>query len=130
MDITLRPVTVLSGVVVGVLALVAVTAALATRVPSLERPVRIAVMGVEALLVFVVVADLGLVLRADETDRPASMLTHVGYAVAAVGLLPLLAWRRPSVDDPDAEVEPVSLWVVVIALVAVAVCVVRLAQTR
>jgi len=113
-----------------VLALIAVTAALASRVPSLERPVRFAVVAVEALLVFLVVADLGLVLRADDADRPASMLTHVGYAVATVGLLPLLAWRRPPVDDPDAEVEPVSLWVVVITVVAVAVCVVRLTQTR
>ena len=130
MDITLRRVTVLSGVVVGVVALVAVSAALATRVPSLDRPVRVAVVAVEALVAFVVVADLGLVLRADAADRPSSMLTHVGYAVAAVGLLPLLAWRRPPVDDPEAEVEPASLWVVVIALVAVAICVVRLAQTR
>ncbi len=122
--------TILLGIVVGVLALVAVTAALASRVPSLEGPVRVAVVAVEALLVFLVVADLGLVLRADDADRPSSMLTHVGYAVAAVGLLPLLAWRRPPVDDPDAEVEPVSLWVVVITVVAVAVCVVRLTQTR
>lgn len=122
--------TILSGVVVGVLALVAVAAALASRVASLEPPVRVAVVAVEALLAFLVVADLGLVLRADAADRPSSMLTHGGYAVAAVGLLPLLAWRRPPVDDPDAEVEPVSLWVVVITLLAVAVCVVRLAQTR
>lgn len=122
--------TILSGVVVGVLALVAVAAALASRVASLEPPVRVAVVAVEALLAFLVVADLGLVLRADDADRPASMVTHLGYAVAAVGLLPVLAWRRPPVDDPDAEVEPVSLWVVVITLVAVAVCVVRLAQTR
>lgn len=122
--------TVISGVVVGVLALVVVTAALATRVPSLEPPVRVALVVVEAMLAFVVVADLGLVLRAEEGDRPGSMLTHVGYAVAAVGLLPLLVWRRPPVDDPDVDVEPVSLWVVVISLVAVAVCVIRLAQTR
>ena len=118
------------GIVVGVLALVAVTAALAIRVPPLERPFRFVVVAVEALLVFFVVADLGLVLRADDADRPSSMLTHVGYAVATVGLLPLLAWRRPPVDDPDAVAEPVSLWVVVITLVAVTVCVVRLGQTR
>lgn len=118
------------GIVVGALALLAVTAAVATRIPSLERPVRVAVVAVEGLLVLVVVADLGLVLRADQADRPDSLLTHVGYAVAAVGLLPLLAWRRPPVDDPEAEVEPVSLWVVVITLIAVAVCVVRLNQTR
>lgn len=121
---------VLSGVVVGALALVAVAAAFATRFPSLERPIRVAVVAVEGLLAFVVVADLGLVLRADDADRPGSMLTHLGYAVAAVGLLPLLAWRRPPLEDPGAEVEPVSLWVVVVSLVAVAVCVVRLAQTR
>ena len=123
--------TVLSGVVVGTLALVALAAALATRVPSLQRPVRVAVVAVEALLAFLVVADLGLVLRADDADRPSSLLTHVGYAVATVGLLPLLVWRRPPPPgDPEAEVEPVSLWVVVITAVAVAVCVVRLAQTR
>lgn len=122
--------TILTGVVVGLLALLAVTAGLATRVPALERPVRVGVAAVEALVVFFVVADLGLVLGAETDERPGSMLTHVGYAVAAVGLLPLLAMRRPPHDDPDAEVEPASLWVVAIALVAVAVCVVRLAQTR
>ncbi|HEX6148974.1 MAG TPA: hypothetical protein VFZ39_04345, partial [Nocardioides sp.] len=68
-------------------------------------------------------------LAADAADRPDSMLTHVGYAVATAGLLPLLVWRQPP-EDPDAVVEPASLWVVAIALVAVAVCVVRLAQTR
>lgn len=118
------------GIVVAILAVVALAAALATRAPSLEPAVRHAVVAVEALLVLFVMADLGLVLRADDADRPASMLTHVGYGVAAVGLLPLLAWRRPPVDDPEAEIEPVSLWVVVLTLVAVAVCVVRLAQTR
>lgn len=118
------------GIVIGALALLTVTAAVATRVPFLEGPVRLSVVGVEALLVFAVIADLGLVLRADEADRPDSLLTHVGYAVAAVGLVPLLAWRRPPVDHPEAEVEPVSLWVVVLTLIAVAVCVVRLAQTR
>lgn len=112
------------------MALVAVIAAVATRVKTLERPVRVAVVAVETLLAFLVVADFGLVLRADDVDRPSSMVTHVGYAVAAVGLLPLLAWRRPPAEDLEAEVEPVSLWVVVITLVAVAVCVVRLAATR
>lgn len=114
----------------GLLVLIAVAAAVATRVPALGGPVRHAVTVAEALLVVLVVADLGLVLRADPDDRPDSMLTHVGYAVAAVGLIPLLAWRRPPVDDSDAEVEPASLWVVAVALLAVAVCVVRLVQTR
>ncbi len=122
--------TILTGVVLGVLVVFAVAAALATRAPSFEAPVRSAAVAVEGLLVLFVVADLGVVLVADEAERPASMVTHLGYAVAAVGLLPLLAWRRPPLDDPEAEVEPVSLWVVALTLIAVAVCVVRLAQTR
>lgn len=114
------------------LLLAAVAAAFATRVPFLERPVRAALVPVEVLVALVVVVDLGLVLRAEQADRPASMLTHVGYAVAAVGLLPMLAWRHPEAEDAEAETdpEPVSLWVVAIALLAVAVCVVRLVQTR
>ena len=118
----------LSGVLVAVVVLVAVAAGLATRIPALERPVRASLVPVEALVALVVVVDLGLVLRAEGAARPDSMLTHVGYAVAAVGLLPMLAWRRP--EDEEADPEPVSLWVVTIALLAVAVCVVRLVQTR
>ena len=120
--------TVVSGVVAGVALLAGVLAAAATRVPSLERAARAAAVAVEALVVVFVVADLGLLLR--EGERPDDLVTHAGYAVAAVGLIPLLVFRRPPHDDPEAEVEPASLWVVVIALAAVAVCVVRLAQTR
>ena len=115
------------------LTLLAVVAVAATRVPALDRPVRMAALLAEAVLVVVTVVDLVLVLLADAADRPESMLTHVGYAVATVGLLPLLILRQP--EDPDAppdelEVEPASLWVVAIGLAAVAVCVLRLAQTR
>jgi hypothetical protein len=81
------------------------------------------------VLLVVAVVDLVLMLSSDAADRPDSMLTHVGYAVASVGLLPLLIWRQPP-EEPDAVVEPASLWIVAIALLAVAVCVVRLVQTR
>jgi len=111
------------------LVVLAALAAAATRVPSLDRPVRVAALVAEGALLVVTVVDLVLVLRAEPADRPDSMLTHVGYATATVGLLPLLVWRQPP-EDPDAVVEPASLWVVAIALLAVAVCVVRLAQTR
>ena len=85
---------VVSGVLAGLLVLVAVAAVLATRIASLERPVRTAVVVAEAVVVLFVVADLGLVLRADG-DRPDSLFTHFGYAVAAAGLIPALAWRVP-----------------------------------
>lgn len=121
--------TVVSVVLAGLLVLVAVAAALATRFASLEPSVRTAVVVAEAFLVLFVVADLGLVLRADG-DRPDSLFTHVGYAVAAAGLIPALAWRVPAPGEAQEDIEPASLWVVVVALLAVAVCVVRLAQTR
>ena len=117
-------------VLAGVLAWAAVLAAVATRVPALERPVRGALTPLVIAVAFFVVVDVGLVLRADAADRPDSMITHAGYAVAAVGLVPMLTTRRPPADDPEAAVEPASLWVVAVALLAVAVCVVRLVQTR
>ncbi len=122
--------TVVSGVVAGVAGLVAVLAVVAIRVPALERLVRVSVVVVEVLVVGYVVADTGLLLRAGE--RPDSLVTHVGYAVASVGLLPVLAWRQPVAEDAGdpEDAEPVSLWVVAIALVAVAICLLRLAQTR
>jgi uncharacterized protein YhhL (DUF1145 family) len=126
-------VTVVGWTLAAALAGLAVVAVVATRVPVLDRPVRVAALVAEAVLVVVTVVDLALVLGADPADRPDSMLTHVGYAVATVGLLPLLVLRQP--EDPDVppdelQVEPASLWVVAIGLVAVAVCLVRLVQTR
>jgi ABC-2 type transport system permease protein len=62
-------VIVLSGVVVGGLVLVALFAALGTRVPAVERPVRAALVPVEMLVALVVVVDLGLVLRVEGEGR-------------------------------------------------------------
>ncbi len=121
----------------GVLVLVAVAAALAaTRLPALEPLVRRAILALEGWLVVLAVADVGLVLRASEEDRPGSLITHVGYALVVAGLVPLVA-NRPSLEpggdtdnDTEAHHQPASLWVLVVALLAVAVCVVRLVQTR
>lgn len=118
---------VIAWLAAAVLAVAALVAMAATRVPTLERPVRLAVAPLVVAVAVLVVADLGLVLRADAAHRPESMFTHVGYAVAAVGLVPALVLRTPSGDSP--QVEPASLWVVAVALLAVAVCVVRLVQT-
>ena len=128
--LTCSLVTTFAWLTAAALVLVAVMAALATRVTSWERTARVAVVVAEALVVLYVVAELGLLLRADAADRPDSMLTHIGYAVAAVGLIPALAWRPPTDPNAEAEPEPVSLWVLVVVLLAVAVCVIRLVQTR
>jgi hypothetical protein len=112
-----------------VLVVLAVLAVVATRVPTLDRPARMAALVAEAVLLVYTVIDLALVLAVGADDRRDSTLTHVGYAVATAGLLPLLVWRQPP-EDPEEVVEPASLWVVAIGLLAVAVCVVRLAQTR
>jgi hypothetical protein len=122
-------VTALAWSLAAALALLAVVAAVSTRVTALDRPVRLATYAAEALVVVFVVADLGLVLRAEPGERPDSLITHLGYALAAVGLVPTLAMRQAPVDE-GSEPEPVSPWVVAVALLAVAVCVVRLAQTR
>lgn len=124
--------TTIAWVAAALLLLLAVVAVVATRVPALDRPVRTGVAAAEVVAVLVVVVDLGTVLGADSSDRPESMFTHVGYAVASVGLLPALVWRAPTVDEAGTEArpEPVSLWVVAVALAAVATCLVRLAQTR
>lgn len=87
----------------------------------------------EAALVGYVAWDL-LGLR--DGDRPESMITHVGYAIAAVGLIPVLTFRAPvepetrSADGAEDEPAPVSLWVLAIACIACAAIVVRMAQTR
>lgn len=121
--------TLLAWSLAAALVLLAVAAAVSTRVTSLDRPVRLATYAAEGLVVLLVVADLGLVLRADAAARPDSMVTHLGYALAAVGLLPALT-MRPAAPGDDSEPEPASAWVVAVALLAVAVCVVRLVQTR
>lgn len=120
--------TLLAWSLAAALVLLAAVAAASSRLPALERPVRLATYAAEGLVVLYAVADLGLVLRADPADRPDSLVTHLGYSVAAVGVVPLLAMRASPVEE-GSEPEPVSPWVVAVALLAVAVCVVRLAQT-
>ncbi len=118
-------------VLAGVLVWAALLGGAATRFAALERPLRASLTPLVVLVAVFVVADLGLVLRSAPADRPESMFTHLGYAVASVGLVPALTTRQPGATDTDEpETEPVSLWVVVVALLAVAICVVRLVQTR
>lgn len=123
--------TILAWSAAAALLLLAVLAAAATRLPALDRPVRTGVVVAEGLAVLVAVVDIGLLLRAEPAERPDSLVTHLGYALAAVGLVPALVWRPPTPGEADEpEPEPVSMWVVALVLAAVSVCLVRLAQTR
>lgn len=116
---------------VGVAIAVAVAAlcvAGAVGVFALERPARLGLLVLEAVAVLLSVAFLGWMLRGHE---PPSVVTHIGYMVAAVGIIPLVALRSLPVEgaDPDGEPAPPSLWVGAIASLVVAVVLWRLAVT-
>lgn len=125
----------LSFAVAGYLGLVALLALAGIAAPRLEHPARIAMKAGQLLTLLVVVLDVATLLQGHEVD---SLVTHVGYAVAAVALPVVLLTRHPA--QPDAEgddgeageaapVEPPHLAVVAITAVAVAVLVARLQQT-
>ena len=113
-------------VVATALAAVALSLVLAATVaPTLERGGRIAVEVAQGLMFLVVGADLLAWAAGGSPREPA---VHVGYCVAAVALIPLVT-MRPKTDD-EAEPEPASLWVLAIAVAAVAVVAWRMAATR
>ena len=123
---TLAAVDVVLWIAAAVLALLAVSCGLAATVaPGLERGVRIGVELVQALMFVLVGADL---LAWAAGGSPEEPVVHVGYCVAALALIPLVA-MKPKGED-GAEPEPASLWVLAIAVAAVAVVVWRMAATR
>lgn len=112
--------------VAGYLAFVAVLALLALRSPSLE-PVARSGMKVGQMGTFIVVLlDALTLLQGHEVDSP---ITHIGYAVAAIGLPVILLSRRPEEGQEPSEVEPAHLGVVAVTAAAMVVMVVRLQQT-
>jgi hypothetical protein len=94
----------------GLLGLLAVVCALAAVGLPLERPGRTGIEVAEGLMVLLVGADLLAWAAGNPPDDP---VTHVGYAVAAVAVIPVLT-RRPTVD-PEAPPSPPSMWVLAIA---------------
>lgn len=120
---------VLSYAVAGCLGVVALLALGGIVAPRLERPARLAMRGGQLLTLLVVLLDVVTLLQGHEVD---SQLTHVGYAVAAVGLPAVLLTRHavePEGEEEAAPAEPPHLAVVAITALAVAVLVVRLQQT-
>lgn len=109
----------------GLLGAVALVCALAALGLPLERIGRISVEVAEGLLFLVVGADL---LAWAAGAGPEDPLTHVGYAVAAVAVIPILT-RRPATEETPEPVPP-SMWVLAVAAATVAVVLWRLAATR
>ena len=102
-------------VYVGVVALLAVAAALGAPVEAAARSgFVIAQLGVAVL----VLVDLATLLGG---HRPEEMTTHIGYALAAPAVPLLVAGPRRD--------EPTPLPLVALAMVVVGVVVVRLGQT-
>lgn len=111
-------------VIAALLGAVAVVAVVGASVPRLEPVARLAMKGMQAVIGVFVLADVITLLRGHEAP---DMFTHVGYAIAAVGVPLLLLTRQPGPDDEP--VAPPHLYVVAIAAVAAAVLVVRVQQT-
>jgi hypothetical protein len=116
---------VVTGTAAGLMAALALVCALGALGLPVERVGRIGVEIAEGLMFVVVGADL---LAWAAGSGPDDVLTHVGYAVAAVALLPILT-RGPRVDD-ESDPEPSSLWVLAVAALALAVVLWRLGETR
>jgi len=111
-------------VATGLMLVLALVCALAALGLPLERAGRIGTEVAEGLLFLVVSADL---LAWAVGDGPEEPFTHVGYAVAAVAVIPLLT-RRPEVED-EPPPEPPSMWVLAIAAATISVVLWRLGAT-
>lgn len=122
---TVSAVTVVIWAATGLMTALALVCALAALGLPLARVARIGVEAAEALMFLVVAADL---LAWAAGNAPEETVTHVGYVVAAVALIPILT-RRPKVEG-EPEPEPPSLWVLAVAALAVAVVLWRLGVTR
>lgn len=123
----------LSYAVAGFLGLVAVLALVALRLPGLDPVVRRFMVAAHGATAVVVLLDVITLLQGHEVESP---VTHIGYAVAAVGLPVILLNRRPLVEDEALEdgEEPVEpelphLGVVAVTAAAMVVLVVRLQLT-
>lgn len=118
----------LSWAVAGFLGFVALFAVLAAVRPALAEPARIAMKTAHAAACVVVLVDAITLLRGHDVD---SMYTHIGYMVA-IALLPVVLLNRfPETDEDGNElpVEPPHPVVIAVTAVALCVLVVRLHQT-
>ena len=122
------------------LGLIAVLALVALKLPGLDPVVRRFMIAGQGATAVVVLLDVLSLLRGHEVESP---VTHIGYAVAAVGL-PVILLKRPDMQVPGdtdggtagegepqdvEEPAPPHLGVVALTAAAMVVLVVRLQQT-
>ncbi len=112
----------------GVMVVITAICVLAALGRPLEALGRLLIELAEAALFVIVAIDL---FAWAAGGGPAEPFTHVGYAVAAVAIIPILT-RKPKIKgqaDPQPESEPPSMWVLAVAALAIAVVLWRLAAT-
>lgn len=108
----------------GAMLVIAAICVLAALGRPLEALGRLLIELAEAALFVIVAFDL---FAWAAGGGPADPFTHVGYAVAAVALIPILT-RKPKVEGQE-EGEPPSMWVLAVAALAIAIVLWRLAAT-
>ena len=116
--------TAVTTAVVVYLGLVAVIAAAGAAGLPVERVVRTGILVGQGCVGLLVVADL---ITLGRGHRPGELVTHLGYAAAAVGITPLLLGQRFTQEGEERRSPPLVL--VALAAVVMGIVVVRLEQT-
>jgi hypothetical protein len=117
--------SVLTTVVVALLGVVALLAAGGAAGLPLDRAARIGSLVGQACVGVLVVADL---ISLGRGHRPDELVTHLGYAVAAVGMTPILLGQRFTEEGAEPRQPPPLLLVALAAVVSIVV-VLRLGAT-
>lgn len=115
---------VLTVVVAALLALVALVSLAGLYVERLDPLARWGMTVARGATVVVLFVDVVTLARG---HRPDELFTHVGYAIAVVGVPLILLTRQPGPDGEQPD--PPHLAVVAVAALAALVLVVRLQQT-
>jgi hypothetical protein len=114
----------LTVVVVAYLGIVALLAAGGAAGLPVEAAARTGSLVSQVCVALLVVADLISLWRG---HRPEELTTHLGYAVAAVGMTPILLGQRFTEEGEEPRRPPLAL--VALAAVVTGVIVIRLGQT-
>ncbi len=108
------------------LGIVAVVAAAGAGGLPVERVARVGLLVGQVCVGLVVAADL---ISLGRGHRPDELITHLGYAAAAIGITPLLLGQRFAQEGEEEERRDPPLVLVALAAVVMGIVVLRLEQT-